>query len=445
MARILRVVTKSVILRYGLIVACLCLATLAVLEGSWRFEIRDDNLTIEPPERVPSTWTVSPEGVSTAPAGEDSGLILDADAARGVPYVTAVLRRSGSFGHLRITADLKIEGLRIGHDQWKRVGLIIISLGESLRTIGYWPKRVFTLDEDQDWRGESQVFPLHESTEGFRLILYNAALDGRVWLRRIELVPLYERELFVGLRYLLGVLWAALFGLCAWALLGLDGRKAPKAALVLLFGVATAAIIMPQPHYGRIVHLVEGIATDLTTQEMWSPTQDDERGAQEQGSPDEPEPEPEPELEPEPEAEADPEPEPSSPGGQPGVQAEDQTATQAEPAPRRGAELRIGSNRREDSWLFEWLSFKEIAHFSMFLLLALLSLWIFRRGHRLAVLVFLLLYAVSTEFLQLFIATRSTSILDLLVNTLGIATGALAHLIWQLALRTAPDQARQLK
>ncbi len=407
----------STLLRHGLAVALLCLATFAVLELPWRFETRDDSLTITPPDKVPSIWVVSPQGVSEAPAAEGGGLLLDAGDSRGVPYVMTLLRRSKPFSHVRVEADLRIETLRPGDDHWQRVGVLIFSIGDRMRTIGYWPKRVMLLDEDQPWGRESRVFPLHEATEAIRLMVYNAGRAGRLGLREITLVPLYERPLFLGLRTLVVGLWLAFFAYGAWRLIRLDGRKLPKAALVLLFALATAAIVMPQPYYGRIVHLVESTYAALTDPAE-PPPQFESAPAEEERA-----------RAPEPEArsEGDETSEPTARDDSAGGQAESRRSSEAQREPRRGQEVRYLGRRGGDGF-FEGLRFKQVAHFSMFLLLAFVSLLTFRRHAVAPILAFVLFYSVSSEFLQLFLATRSTSLSDFYVNALGIGVGGLVFL-----------------
>lgn len=417
-------------LRYGLAVACLCLATLAVLQVPWRFELRGDSLSIEPPESVPQIWLVSPEGVSTAAESDGGGLLLDADRSRGVPYVAAVVRRAKPFSHLRIALDLKIEGLRPGRQDWQEVGLILTSFSEGFRTIGYWPKRVLGLDRDQDWGERSRVFPLHDGTRAIRVLAYNAAASGRLWLRRIELVPLYERDLFVGLRYLVIALWAAFFGFCAWSLLRLEGRKAPRAGLILLFALATAAIVMPQPHYGRIVFFIEGVA-DTLFERPEPPPGIEAEAPEDEEQPAEPEPTPDAGAEPEAEPGTDEAPgEAAEAGGEAPAQAQDRT--------RKGRELHFLGRLGQGDGPLDWIGFKELAHFSMFLLLALVSLLTFRRRQMTPIFAFLLCYAVASEFLQLFVATRSTNPADFLVNALGISVGGLIFLALRRALPSGP-------
>ena len=398
---------RSPLARYTLIVAGLCLATLAVLEAPWRFESLGRSLTIAPPDQIPKPWIVSRKGVSEAAPGEGGGLVLDADASRSVPYVATTLRRSSAFSHLRVLADMRVEDLRPGRRNQREGALIIVSFGEKYRPIRYWPQRVLRFDENQDWRSHSAVFPLHEDARALQLIVYNAAQSGRLGLRRIELVPLSERPFFVGLRILTAGLWAVFFGFCAWSLLRVEAHKVLKAALVLLFGLATAAIVMPQPHYGKIVHEVEDLADDLASLAAWPLT----------GGRDQAESETKPESDPKTEPEA--------------AQAQSRSPAESAAPADSGRESRAGGLRvvsGQERALFEWLSFKEAAHFSMFLVLAGATLLTFRQQRRLPVLLFLALFAISSEILQLFVATRSTSMADLLVNAVGLATGTLAAL-----------------
>ena len=424
----------STLLRHGLAVALLCLATFAVHELSWRFETRDDSLTIAPPDKVPQIWMVSPQGVSEATAAEGGGLLLDASGSRGVPYVLTMLRRSKPFSHVRVEADVRIEKLRPGDDKWQRVGVLIFSYGDRMRSIGYWPKQVLLLDEDQPWSRQSRVFPLHEATEAIRLMVYNAGHAGRLGLREITLVPLYERPLFLGLRYLVIGLWLACFAYGAWRLIRLEGRKAPKAALVLMFALATAAIVMPQPHYGRIVYLVESTYAALTEPDAL-PQQFDRVATEEDQ---EQETEPEPQAESQAEAEATAREEERS-----DRQAEAEQESEAQDGPRRGREVRF-LGRRDGDGLLDGLSFKEVAHFSIFVVLAFAALLTFRRQAVMPILTFTLFYAVCSEFLQLFLATRSTSLSDFVVNALGVAVGALLFLAIRRRLPAPPGRSAPL-
>ena len=424
---------RSAVVRYALMVAGLCLVSLAVLEAPWRFEVLARGLTIAPPDQIPKSWIVSRKGVSEAAPEEGGGLVLDAGASRSVPYVATTLRRSSSFSHLRVRADMRAVDLRPGRRHDLEGALIIVSFGEKYRAIRYWPQRVLRFDEDQDWRSHSAVFPLHENTKALQLIVYNAARSGQLGLRRIELVPLSERPLFIGLRALMAALWAAFFVFCAWSLMRVEGHRLPKAALVLLFGVATAAIIMPQPYYSEIVHEVEDLAEDLASAAAWPLTIGRDRSA--------PAPEPTPESEPKAEPESDPKSEAAQ--EQPDGAAQSEKPADSGRGSRAGGGLRfVGGQERR---LFEWLSFKEAAHFSMFLVLAGAALLTFRQQRKLPVLAFLTLFAIASEFLQLFVATRSSSMTDLLVNAAGLVSGALAALALLTVLARLPARPGRLR
>ena len=410
---------RGLLLLHGLLVACLCLATLAVAEAPWRFETAGDVVTIEPPVSVPEDWLVSGD-VSPLPTEAGGGIALSFETRRAIPYVSAVVYRDTPFSHLRIRSDLKAENLHPGREGWQKAQLMVLSYNQRLRSIGYWPRKMLTLKGDGDWRSHDLVFPLHEQTRALRIVLYNGASQGRLLVRQIAYEPLQEKPIFGPLRIAVFALWGLYFAYAAWTLIRTEGHRVTKAALIGLFAIATLAIVMPQPYYGKIVMTLEQLAQDFPNFGGPPALVDKTPGSQS------------------PRAESQGHDEPDHGETAPRDEGpEEQAQPEAEPGPT----VRTAPSAAPEERLLDQIGFKEIGHFSMFFLLTLASLAIFRRQPMALILAFMLLYALSTEFLQFFLATRSTSLWDLGINSIGLAAGSLVFLAlrqaWPRPSRTA--------
>lgn len=82
---------------------------------------------------------------------------------------------SDQYSHIRIGADIKIEGVQRGAMWWKQAGVILRNLDAGNRKIPFWPYEVAQMSGTDDWRHYTATMPVSERAKRMQLFFF---LDG---------------------------------------------------------------------------------------------------------------------------------------------------------------------------------------------------------------------------------------------------------------------------
>ena len=401
--------------RHVLAVLALCLLTVFALQVPWRFTADDPILALGTTADIPSRWIVSEDGLSARATSGAEPFVLDAAASAAVPYITVVKRDLASHGFLRIAAEFAVEALRPGENPWQRAEVIVVSFDRSARPIRFWPMKVMSVDRDRHLQRSTATFPVHPETSAFRLLVYNGATEGTMSVRSVTVSPLTERAVFSLFRWVVVGLWIAYLGYLTLVIAYLAGNRWAKALLLGLAMATAVAVLTPQPYYGYLVDHVERLA-DLVR--YGAPTVHPVTATPDQTEPPET---PSDRKDPGTGVSATP---PQVSGQEMNRNAEsdrvaDPDAPRSFPPPSSAMEA--GTIDR----ILDYLTVKQVGHFSMFLLLSVTALIAYPKQSPAMVVSVLVISAGATEVLQLFLATRSSSLADFALNLGGLIFGTL--------------------
>lgn len=233
--------------RVGAVLA-LSLATLGLYRCDARYEAAGEpilpNLGFEQGFRH---WQGSPAGVGLAGGGaEPLAAVLRVGGPARLPLLTRSLPDPGRFSHVRVAAEIRLEGVRAGPEAWQRGGIILRSLDRRGIRLRHWPERVAAFAGTADWRPYAAVVPVNPDAAAMRLFLYNAGLAGEVRVRRLTLTAASETTWFRVARALLIAAWLVA-GLWAAVLLLAPPGNAWRRLAAGVGAVILAATLAPQP------------------------------------------------------------------------------------------------------------------------------------------------------------------------------------------------------
>jgi hypothetical protein len=374
-------------------VAVLCLVSYLAIEMPWRFEVVDADLVrLQDHLSSKSDWDLSQAGISFETDSGDQIVCLRADGDNEISSFVRDIRLGVDVDHVRVSSDVKFEGIVPGPESWHQGNLFFWSFDIEGNFLWFWPNRIAARDEDSDWETYELLVPITETVKFARLVAFNAGRSGTMCIRELQVHGLHEKNVFALLRYGLGLGWCVIGIIAVFTI----GRIRASHWLKVAFGATAfavlAGIITPQPYYAVITSPIENALYSLNSKNgdianlnnqaeaiapVESPSGTGER---------------------------------TTPGFPPEPRAEDMVDG---PAKTRGAE----------DWMALSLSFKALAHGSGFWLLAFLACITFRESRLGALMVFLMVAVVSSEAVQLFIVTRSSERLDLMIDAIGVVLG----------------------
>jgi hypothetical protein len=302
---------------------------------------------------------------------------------------------------LRPVVELLAFDMHPGPEAWQVGRVQIRSYDGSGKFSRYWPADVTSISGNLEWREFTDVIPLPEERGRTFFIAYNAAVSGVMGLRNVRIEGLEERPVFVLVKYALIFLWvvaAVVFG----GIL-VRGRKRLVSTYCFLFMavIAFAGTLTPQPYFGQMMKPVEGAARSMV-----SITGTADAGHHEAAA---------------------------KPSDSPTSGAESSTRQPDGARPKVG----VGSSRQlpyvPPRGVFHDITLKQVGHFAVFFLLAVFAGFAFRPAPVRVILWYLGIFAISTEALQFFLITRSSQLLDVAVDVVGVAAGCgISALAWRL-------------
>lgn len=362
--------------------AILCALSYLTLVPGWRYATVVPDLLAGRSLTGPE-WSRTAFGVEFATEDGFAVVRLAADP-RGVPALALRLPVPGDVDALRAAVQLKTQGMRPGPEGWQKGRAQVASYDVAGRYLWYWPNDVATLSGNSDWLGFDAVIPTSADLKAVFLVVYNGALSGVMSTRAVRVSGLKERPAFTVLRYALIAAWMLAGLWLGRAFLRRGGMTAAKALVLGLSFVALAGTLLPQPAFQRTSAPAEALLRSWLSPEGEGTRVADRDLA---GS-----------------ARAAPSAAAASPG-----------------APARSTLVEADSSR---------LGFKELGHFAVFALLSLAAFMAYPAVPGGVRLMYLAVFALATESLQLFVVTRSARLSDLAVDLSAIVLvgGAIALL-----------------
>jgi len=362
------------------LLTALCAATYLIVELPWRYSVVEPDV-FQDQSLVDGLahWKKSRSGVT---ANEDEQqLCLESATPRNVPFLIRSIPLSAEFGFLRISAESKAVRFAPGDEPWQQGHLYVRSFDDEGTWLWYWPSRLAVLAENRTWADDRLTIPVHDTVKSMRLVAYNGGHAGEFCFRNLRVEGLRERSIFTFMRYGLFVAWGTLLLWVACAVWKTRGSAVFKALLLGLGLVTVVMVVLPQPHYGRLIHpFQESLGSVVVSSEAENPHQ----------------------------AEAG---EPSTTRGLPD--------SDVPPEPETEGGLRI----EVPEWILERVSFEDIFHAASFLVLAFLACVAFRHVSLPVLLMVLGAASVASESFQFLLVTRSSEWGDLLADGAGLFMG----------------------
>ena len=413
--------------RPALAAAALCGLTYLVLVPAWRYapvatDLLAPGIGAAGEAGARPAWRANGRGVALARAGDTAVARISA-AGRGgpVPLLSARLRLPAGTDAVRARVELKATGLEAGRDSWQQGRVQIYGHDARGGFVWYWPKDVATIAGTTRWRSFEAIVPAGAQVPYMRALIYNGGRAGLLEARGVRIVALRVRPVFAWLRGLVGLAWGALGLWAGWTLLAAPGRPAYRGATLAFAVVALAGTLTPQPQFGRLTAPIEAGLRD------WL------RPAPPAAEPRDRLPKSESTV-----ATAGPAATPAESRATArarrgaGAGAGEGAGEGADAGADRGADDRSGPSARPPREPAAWSgpSLKQAGHFAIFTLLALAAFVAYGSVHPAAIAGYLLVFALATETMQLFLITRSARAMDLAVDGAGIllAWAALAAL-----------------
>lgn len=319
------------------------------------------------------------------------------------------------FRYVRVALDARVEGVAPGKESWQRAGVSLRAVLPGPRFDPYWPAAVLALDGTTRWRHYEAVIPVHAEAARLRLLLYNAGLSGRLFLRDLAVEAVAERPLAKAARWALIGLWVALGLWAAAPALALGFRRPAGRAMIATGAAILVLVLTPQP---ELANAIKGLSGDADRAIAWvagertrapAAVAETARATQAQASP----------------------------------PARAEAAARA-PAPKAGEKSGAGPGPVMESVraianlrLPGGLGPQDVGHFLAFAAFGFFAFAAFPELGRRTLLVYLLVAAGASEVIQSFLVTRTTQITDAALNAGGLLLGALAFALWRRARRAA--------
>lgn len=363
------------------------------------------NLSFESGETY---WGKSPVGVSLA--NKPLPVVEFTLAHPPKPLILGrVIPNPQRFSHIRVGADIKVDNVIPGDAWWERAGVILRSWDRQGRKIRFWPKTVAALSGTSDWIHYDSIIPVPDNAHLMQLLFFLDGRAGRMEVTNISLDAVTPSVWFdVAVKALIAG-WV-LLGLWVFAPLLYTARHRITACFALAAFLATlVAVLTPQPNLSNIA--AKAISTTFSFVEPLRSTFSSTT--------------------------------PKTPPSEASSNNKDESSEGSGPSKKPSQKIKpsvplskeftryVGMTPREFA-AGGGSSFSHIishAAFSFFTVLAFPLAAPLLLGASLA------LAAVTTEMLQLFVVTRSTSMDDVIMNFLGVALGVLIAIATRFCLR----------
>lgn len=391
--------------RVVLLAGLLSAVTAVFLGWDGRYAVMNDAVLANTDFKAGFTsWHGTPHDVALS-HGEPRQIRIQANPGGEVPLVTQIVHDLDGVEYLRVTVDLRTEGIVPGWQFWQRAGVFFYSVSRDNRRIWYWPFEVALIDGTSGWRHHEAVIPVDPDAGYMQLFLFNASRGGHMFARNLTVEALAEHPLARWLWWGLIGVWvvfavAVLVILLRRRLTWLSAATCGGAVLIVV------ALLWPQPELAMMQQ------TALRTALVAAHTAVSA-------------------LRPGPSGKEEPAAVATAEDGKSGDEAapgdKDETA---------GARSRAGGDEdsaaagdegsRGGSIQILDLQAPTTAHLIVFVVLAVFARLAFRRYDPATILIALMAFALCSEIIQGFTITRTVELEDGIYNALGAILGLLA-------------------
>jgi hypothetical protein len=227
----------------------LSIATVAAFHAGFRYRTVEKAIV---PDISAEGWRASPRGVALPP---DAGMPVSLSAHGGgsFPSLVRSIDNPQRFRSVRVTAELGSFDLRPGPGHWQRGRILLRSLDRNGRRLRHLEDEVGSVQGNTNWRRVELIVPIEPDTARLALVIYNAASGGVMLVRNLHVDSVVESALFTALRVLLIVLWAACMLWTAWPVLTRRRWQLLPAAAVLTGLAILAGTLAPQPQLSNML------------------------------------------------------------------------------------------------------------------------------------------------------------------------------------------------
>lgn len=402
------------LVRYLLAIMCLSVVTLLLVDNEARFERVSQVL----PEGVPfagGDWRHSRTGVSRIDAAPPE-LRLAAQDFSELSYFAMRIPQPHSYEYLRVSAEVRSDGLTGDAAPWHGGSLLLVSFDEKGGRLWFWPAVIARLKGTNAWHRVSQVIPVHADTKVMELIAYTAAQSGTLGLRAVRVDSVKETALFAGVRTILILAWVLAGVWVAYVLSSRQLRSPLRVASLASAAVIVAAGMVPQPHLNDALKRMLYGTQDMLFAAIDSARQIAE-GAEHDGGADRGA------------VTATPDAGPTTTGE--AVFEETHSGFTPGSAAVESPELHVDGDRNHSRyWAPDWQDLDKKEHLAAFFALGLLAGFAYRQYAPVRVLLSLAVLAGSIQAMQGLSITREPALGDLGYDLAGAALGAgMAYLL----------------
>lgn len=333
-------------------------------------------------------WTGTPDGIRVVP-GPPATVIVK-NVSQHQTLMTQSLHNVQRLKNVRVTVDLKLDGITPGTAWWQKAGVLVLSYDRTGKRMTYWPSEVGFLSGTQPWRRYEAIIPVSQAMDKMQLFVLHGGIDGTLRLRNLQVAAVQEAGWFTGAETGILALWAVV-GI--WILLPLiiRHRTSPVAYLALACFIGNLGLsVLPQPLLSTSSKPAFEKIAALTApaEKETQPADADGKSARKSGA---------------------------TPGTEASKPKTDETGESAE----------TGETVRADraSLLIKGDLGQYAAHFATHFILSLLVGLAFKAAGWWRLVLFVSLAATTNELLQIFVITRSATLADGFANVAGAVFG----------------------
>lgn len=196
-------------------------------------------------------WSGSPKGVTLK--NKPLPVVEMRLAPNPKPLVLArTIPKPNRFTHIRVGADIKLNGVHRGPVWWEQAGIIVRSLDGKGRKIPFWPYNVVMKSGTTDWDRYEVVLPVSSDAQEMRLLIF---LDGRAGTMEVTNITIDSAVPSTWVPYGKAGL------ITAWGLLGLwilapllraNARNLSAYLALAAFLATLVAVLAPQPGLSNV-------------------------------------------------------------------------------------------------------------------------------------------------------------------------------------------------
>jgi len=373
------------------------MATYLIIELPWRYYLVESEI-LQGQDLVEGLgdWEKSTSGLTINETQKH--LCLGPATSENIPFLVRSIPLSPKSNFVRVSARSKAFQLAPGSESWQQGHILVRSFNDQRAWIWYWPSKLAVLTGSSPWADHQLTVPVDNMVRDMWLVVYNGGQSGEICLQSLHVEGLREHSIFIFMRYGLFVIWGALLLWAGRAALTVRGSPFLKSMFLGISLTMLAMVVLPQPHYGRLINPFE---ESLSSVIVSSPTSGPQRADMDQPSDKRHPPDSEVPL-----------------------------------GPKTEGELRIEVPR----WILDRITFEDTVHAGSFLLLAFFACLAYHHVSLPMLLLLLFAGTAASESFQFLLITRSSEWRDLLADGIGVLMGVGAAGLIRLSFGSFPSR-----